>query len=268
MDLTNAQLLRCPVCGGGMRVNANTLSCERGHAFDVAKEGYVNLLRSGKSGDRIGDDKLSARCRRDFLNKGYYKPLQEYLRSLFSQRHGSVLDICCGEGYYTSALAENENLQVYGFDISREMVRLAAKRGGAACFVANLASIPVADRSFDYAVHLFAPFQEAEFSRILKDSGHLYTVVPGSHHLYGLKQRLYETPYVNDEKLPETNCLKLLSKTKLSADITLTSQEDIDAVFRMTPYYFHTAAKDKEKLKCINTLETKIEFVIGEYGKQ
>ena len=268
MELNNAALLRCPVCGGVMNVNINTFSCVNGHAFDIAKEGYVNLLRTNRSGDKIGDDKISVRCRRDFLNKGYYRVLQEYLTSLFADCHGTLLDICCGEGYYTSALAANPNLQVYGFDISREMVRLAAKRGGTACFVANLASIPVADAAFDYAVHLFAPFQESEFSRILKDTGRLYTVVPGSHHLYGLKKILYETPYTNDEKLPETNCLKLLSKTKLSADITLTSQEDIDAVFRMTPYYFHTSAMDKEKLKCINTLETKIEFVIGEYGKQ
>lgn len=268
MGLNNAILLRCPVCGSAMFEKSRTLSCENGHAFDIAKEGYVNLLRSGKSGDRIGDDKVSARCRRDFLNKGYYTVLQEYLKSLFSQSRGALLDICCGEGYYTSALAENKNLQVYGFDISREMVRLAAKRGGAACFVANLASIPVADGSFDYAIHLFAPFQEAEFSRILKDSGRLYTVVPGSHHLYGLKQLLYETPYVNDEKLPETQSLKLLSKTKITADITLASQEDIDAVFRMTPYYFHTAQKDKEKLFSIDTLETRIEFVIGEYAKE
>lgn len=268
MDLNNAHLLRCPVCGRVMGIKANTLACESGHAFDIAKEGYVNLLRSGKSGDRVGDDKMSARCRRDFLNKGYYQILQDYLKSLFIQHQGALLDICCGEGYYTSALAANENLQVYGFDISREMIRLAAKRGGAACFVANLASIPVADCSFDFAVHLFAPFQEAEFSRILKDTGRLYTVVPGSHHLYGLKQKLYETPYVNDEKLPETQKLKLLSKTKIAADITLSSQTDIDAVFRMTPYYFHTAQKDKEKLKCIDILETRIEFVIGEYGKR
>ncbi len=268
MGLNNASLLCCPVCGGSLNADVNTMSCESGHAFDIAKEGYVNLLRSGKSGDRIGDDKISARCRRDFLNKNYYRNLRDYLQSLFAQRHGSVLDICCGEGYYTSALAENEDLQVYGFDISREMVRLAAKRGGAACFVANLASIPVADASFDYAVHLFAPFQEAEFCRILKDDGRLYTVVPGSHHLFGLKQAVYETPYINDEKLPDTGKFKLLSKTKISADITLTSQKDIDAVFRMTPYYFHTSAKDKEKLNGINILETKIEFVIGEYGKR
>lgn len=267
MDINNARLLRCPVCGGAMHTNGHILSCENGHAFDIAKEGYVNLLRSGKSGDRIGDDKVSARCRRDFLNKGYYAPLQVYIKSLFDLRQGSLLDICCGEGYYTSALAQNPALEVYGFDISREMVRLAAKRGGAACFVANLAAIPVADSSFDYAVHLFAPFQEAEFSRILKDTGRLYTVVPGSHHLFGLKQTVYETPYVNDEKLPETEHLKLLSRNKISADITLTSQADIDAVFRMTPYYFHTTEKDKEKLRHIDTLQTKIEFVVGEYGK-
>lgn len=267
MNIYNAALLRCPVCGETMQIVANTIRCNRGHSFDIAKEGYVNLLRSNKNGDQIGDDKISARCRRDFLNKGYYQPLREYLQKLFSERSGTVLDICCGEGYYTSGLSENSCLQVYGFDISREMVRLAAKRGGAACFVANLASIPVADASFDYAVHLFAPFQEAEFLRILKDGGRLYTVVPGSHHLYGLKKLLYETPYLNDEKLPETNFLKLQSKTKISADILLPSAEDIDAVFRMTPYYFHTSIQDKEKLNQVEQLKTKIEFVVGEYVK-
>ena len=268
MNIYNAALLRCPVCGETMQVVANTIRCNRGHSFDIAKEGYVNLLRSNKNGDQIGDDKISARCRRDFLNKGYYKPLREYLHKLFAECNGTVLDICCGEGYYTSGLAENPQLQVYGFDISREMVRLAAKRGGSTCFVANLASIPVADASFDYAVHLFAPFQEVEFLRILKSGGRLYSVVPGSYHLFGLKQAVYDVPYENDEKLPNTTTLKLLSKMKISADITLTSQADIDAVFRMTPYYFHTSAKDKEKLICMDTLETKIEFVIGEYAKE
>ena len=263
----SALLLVCPVCGESLIGCDRTMTCPNGHSFDIAKEGYVNLLRSSKSGDRIGDDKTSARCRRDFLNKGYYAPLRDYLQSLFADREGTLLDICCGEGYYTSALGENPGLRVYGFDISREMVRLAAKRGGTVCFVANLASIPVKDASFDYAIHLFAPFQEAEFFRILKKSGRLYTVIPGCHHLYGLKQQIYDTPYLNDEKLPETKELKLLSKTKVSADILLASQEDIDAVFRMTPYYFHTGASDKEKLKGLEQLATKIEFVIAEYEK-
>ena len=261
-------MLICPVCGLPLFLDHKVMRCEKNHSFDVAKEGYVNLLRSGRSGDLIGDDKISARCRRDFLNKGYYAPLKDGLVELFSQREGTILDICCGEGYYTSALGENPALAVYGFDISREMVRLAAKRGNGTNFVANMASIPVEDSSFDYALHLFAPFNEKEFARILKCGGKLYSVIPGKEHLYGLKQAVYDTPYHNDEKLPETHELKLVATHKISSTIILRSQEDIDAVFRMTPYYFHTSAQDKEKLAAYETLETAISFVIAEYVKE
>ena len=130
-----------------------------------------------------------------------------------------------------------------------------------------MASIPVEDDSFAYAVHLFAPFNEKEFARILKPGGRLYTVIPGKEHLYGLKQAVYDTPYYNDEKLPETQVLKLVGTKKIDSIITLTSQEDIDAVFRMTPYYFHTSIQDKEKLAAYNTLGTPISFVIAEYEK-
>ena len=260
-------MLHCPICGGALSFGEKAARCAEHHSFDIAKEGYVNLLRAAKSGDRIGDNKDAARSRRDFLNKDYYAPLKDALAALFAHRSGSVLDICCGEGYYTSALGANGGLSVYGFDISKEMVRLAAKRGGATYFVANLASIPVADESFDWAIHLFAPFHEREFSRILKPGGHLYSVVPGSWHLWGLKTALYDTPYLNDEALPETGLLHLNGRQKVSANITLASAQDIDAVFRMTPYYYHTSPGDKAKLEALTSLETEIEFVIGEYIK-
>lgn len=260
-------MLICPVCRLHLEFQKGLARCDNGHCFDIAKEGYVNLLRSSKSGDLIGDDKASARCRRDFLNKGYYSLLQKALCDYFADRHGSVLDICCGEGYYTSALGLNPNLTVYGFDISREMVRLAAKRGGCSYFVANMASIPIAEGSMDYATHLFAPFQEASFARVLRSGGRLVTVIPGRKHLFGLKQALYETPYENDEQLPQTSILKLVSVTKVTDHITLQSQEDIQAVFRMTPYYFHTSDKDKEKLLALSQLDTPVEFVLAEYEK-
>ena len=259
--------LICPVCGGDLTLSGQTLRCAKGHCFDLAREGYVNLLRTSRSGDRIGDDKLSARSRRDFLNKGYYAPLRDHLVALFRGKEGSLLDICCGEGYYTSAL-QHDGLTVYGFDISREMVRLAAKRGSGTYFVANMAAIPVADGAFDYATHLFAPFQEKEFCRILKPGGRLYSVIPGRFHLYGLKQAIYDTPYENDEKFPETQYLRLVGTAKISANILLKSREDIEAVFRMTPYYFHTSQQDKAKLDPINALETPIEFIVAEYKKE
>lgn len=263
----NDLLLICPVCGLPLSVSSNTYKCVNNHSFDIAKEGYVNLLRNQRSGDSIGDSKQSARSRRDFLNKNYYRPLQNSLTELFADKQGSLLDICCGEGYYTSALGENAALQVYGFDISKEMIRLASKRGNATYFVANLATIPVADESFDYAVHLFAPFQEKEFTRILKKGGKLYTVIPGKNHLYGLKQVLYDLPYYNDENLPETSCLRLCGKKKVSGQILLSCPEDIMAVFQMTPYYYRTSEQDKKKLACLNALETEVSFVIAEYIK-
>lgn len=260
-------MLVCPVCGKPLFVSNRQAACENNHCYDIAKEGYVNLLRSSKSGDKIGDDKLSARSRRDFLNKGYYALLRDTLIEIFKEKTGSLLDICCGEGYYTSALGQNPGLTVYGFDISKEMIRLGAKRGNANYFVANLASIPTANESFDYAVHLFAPFNEKEFCRILKQGGKLYSVVPGRLHLWGLKTAVYDTPYENDEKLPQTESLTLTSVRRVSASIHLSSHEDIDAVFRMTPYYFHTSTEDKEKLRGISSLDTEISFVIGEYIK-
>ena len=261
-------ILTCPVCNGLLHRENGAMRCQQGHSFDIAKEGYVNLLRASKNGDLIGDDKHSARSRRDFLNKGYYASLQQALREQFADAQGRLLDICCGEGYYTAALGENPNLQVYGFDIAREMVRLAAKRGNGTYFVANMAHIPLEDDSMDHCIHLFAPFNEAEFARVLKPGGKLYTVVPGRFHLWGLKSALYETPYENDEKLPQTEKLRFVGSHKVTANITLASQEDIQAVFRMTPYFFHTADQDKEKLLQLTSLETPVEFLIAEYVKQ
>lgn len=260
-------MLICPVCGVPLQKEGGVMRCQAGHSFDVAKEGYVNLLRSSKNGDLIGDDKFSARSRRDFLNKGYYVSLQAELCRIFADRKGTVLDICCGEGYYTAAVGRNTNLNVFGFDISREMVRLAAKRGNGTYFVANMAAIPLADNSVDYAIHLFAPFNETSFSRVLKPGGKLLTVVPGQFHLWGLKQALYDIPYENDEKLPDTHLLRFVGSHKVTAEIFLACQEDIQAVFRMTPYYFHTSDGDKEKLIALTSLKTPVEFVIAEYEK-
>lgn len=257
----------CPVCGERLTLRERAYVCGNRHCFDQAKESYVNLLRTSKPGDSMGDDKFSARSRRDFLNRGYFAALKDALVARFSDAEGSLLDICCGEGYYTSALAENPKLTVYGFDLAREMVRLAAKRGGGMYFVANMAAIPIQSGSMDYATHLFAPFHEPEFVRVLKPGGKLITVVPGARHLFGLKALLYDTPYENDEQLPQTTSLRLIQKDKVRARITLQNPADIEAVFRMTPYYFHTSQQDRSKLQGVEQLETEIEFILGTYEK-
>ena len=259
--------LICPVCGKRLVLEDRCRRCENGHSFDVAKEGYVNLLQSHKGGDAMGDNKEAARFRRDFLNKGYYSLLREGMTRRLRDCSGRLLDVCCGEGSYTAALAQLPGLEVWGFDLAREMVRLAAKRGSGSYFVANLARIPVESGSFDYATLLFAPFQEKELVRILKPGGRLLLVVPGRRHLFGLKQAVYDRPYENDEALPQTETLRLLGSEKLAGRITLASQADIQAVFRMTPYFYRTGPADRAKLEAYDTLETEIEFIIAEYEK-
>ena len=266
-DRSPALPLICPVCGRALADAGNALRCENGHSFDRAKEGYVNLLLSHRQADMMGDSKEAARYRRDFLNRGYYAPLRDALVGRLAGQTGRLLDVCCGEGYYTAALSALPELEVWGFDLAREMVRLAAKRGGAHYFVANLARIPAADASFGFATLLFAPFAEPELVRVLKPGGRLYLVVPGRRHLFGLKQAVYDRPYENDEALPQTRTLRLVGTERIDAEIRLQGQADIQAVFRMTPYFYRTSPDDRKKLDARASLDTEISFVLAEYAR-
>ena len=219
----------------------------------------MNLLIGSKSGDKIGDSRESARARHTLLDKGYYHCLKDYITS---KMQGTVLDICCGEGYY-----DEYNGTLYGFDISKEMVRLAAKRNkNNNYFVANMAVIPIESESIDTAIHLFAPFNEKEFSRLLKRDGRLYSVIGGENHLWELKKILYDKPYKNDEKPPLTNELTLLSKTKITDRVTI-GNEDLKTLFSMTPYFYRTSAEDKLKLENTGEIQLTVEFVVLEYKK-
>ena len=265
------EIMKCPVCGQALISDNRIWRCTNRHSYDVAKEGYVNLLSAHRSGDKIGDNREMALSRRDFLNKGYYAPLAEAVTeclSRYSSDGDTVLDICCGEGYYTAYASQQLNRRFYGFDLSKNMVRLAAKRKlDARFFVANIAAIPIADSAIKAAFHLFAPFHAAEFRRILADDGVLLTAIPGRDHLYGLKEVLYDQPYRNDEKEPSAEGLTAIERIRVRGEITLHSREDIDALFQMTPYYYHTPSDGMKRLEERTTLTTPIEFILIVYKK-
>lgn len=229
----------------------------------------MNLLISGKSGSLIGDNRDMALSRRDFLSKGYYDSLAEELKKEYdSSPCGISADICCGEGYYTEYISQNSQDEFYGFDISKEMIRLAAKRNSRAkFFVANMKNLPLPDKSVTTAFHLFAPFCEDEFSRILSDDGRIISVNPGRKHLFGLKKVLYDEPYENTEDVPHYSGLVLTAQKRVTDTITLGSNEDIYSLFKMTPYYYHTNKKHKEKLDGIDTLTTELDFLINIFKK-
>ncbi len=262
----------CPVCSNDLFPENNSLRCEKGHCFDRAKEGYVNLIAGNhKKGSLIGDNRDMAFSRRSFLEKGYFDSLVNELIEIIKGKDipcPEILDICCGEGYYSHKIKESISCNMKGFDISKEMIRLAAKRKDTSeYFVANLSRIPVKDKSVDIAFHLFAPFHEKEFKRIISDKGIIITAVAGEKHLFEMKEILYESPYKNDEAPPETNELILKEKRKVTKKIHLSSREDIAALFRMTPYYYRTGDRDKAKLESFDELDITVDFAIFIYEK-
>ena len=159
-----------------------------------------------------------------------------------------------------------------GIDLSRSVIDYAARRAkqtqnGTGFAVASLFELPVADGSLDVVLNLFAPCAEAEFSRVLRSQGHLILVGAGENHLMGLKQALYDDPYQNSGRADLPAHMTLVKKETLSYGIAVEGQDLIQALFSMTPYYWRTSPKDREKLTQYKTLETQVEFDIFVYRK-
>lgn len=255
---------KCPVCGNSLAEGEKTYTCPMGHSFDKAKQGYVNLLLSSKQGVH-GDDKLMVRARQLFLEKGYYSRMRDCVRSVIGKGK-TVLDAGCGEGYYTSAFGEENT--VVGIDVSKEALKVAARKCPDGRFaVASIYGMPFEDESMDVIVNIFAPDSPDEYLRLLKKGGRLVTVTPMENHLMELKAAVYDTPYKNPYVSPEKKGFSILSATEIKYGITLDCNEDIQSLFKMTPYYYNTSPKDKAKLDTLPSLETRVEFLVTEYEK-
>ena len=258
-------LLICPVCGLDLARADRSFACEAGHSFDLSKEGYLNLLLSSQRRSRHpGDAPELCRARRAFLSSGHYAPLRSFVAERLSGT--VVLDACCGEGYYTSAASER-GFRTFGFDIAKDMVRLAAKADKRTqYFAAGLHAIPVRTGSVDTLMHLFAPPADAELSRVLRPGGTLIRVMPGERHLWQLKQALYDTPYLNRETLQPCS-LSLLRQERLRFDFELSGTEDILNLFRMTPYSYKTSREGEDKLRALERLGVTADFLVLTYRK-
>lgn len=267
----------CPVCGESFTEEHRMLKCRNGHCFDLARQGYVNLLRSQKSSAaRHGDDKMMVSARTAFLDAGYYAPLREKIGewTLECIKDGAViLDAGCGEGYYTSyirALLQNGGLsaKICGMDISKEAVLACAKRDNAIeLAVASVFAIPAANDSADLLLNLFAPDAIREFSRILRDGAVLFRAYPGPRHLWELKKAVYEHPYENETGTLTLPGFELYRQTTLHFPLVLDKAPYIQNLFRMTPYYYKTSKEDQQKLSALSHLETEAEFTLVLYQK-
>ena len=155
-------------------------------------------------------------------------------------------------------------LKMLGADISAEAVRRAARQVPEGIFcAASTAHLPLAAESLDLIVNIFSPLMAEEFLRVLKPGGYLLRVVPMERHLFELKAAVYDRPYENPPAEPAVEGFRLLRTQTLRKTITLSSNEDVQALFLMTPYYYKTGAEDQQKLAAVPSLRVTTEFLIA-----
>ena len=263
-------IFSCPVCKKELFIEGRTYKCENRHSFDISKEGYVNLLLSGKSTDTSGDDKEMVSARTHFLDSGYYEPLRKKVSGLIQSlcsESSVLLDAGCGEGYYTSAYAEISEAS-YGIDISKAAVKHASNRCKKARFaLGSVYHLPILDQSCDVIVNCFSPNAPEEFRRVLKKGGHLLYVVPGARHLWELKSILYDNPYENAEKTEDYDGFELSRIVSAVGNFTLGTNRDILSLFHMTPYTWNTPKECAERLVGLESLDMTYDFKIHVYKK-
>ena len=278
-------LFVCPVCGEKLKRDGARYFCAKNHCFDIASEGYVNLLTAERKRSALpGDDRNMARARRAFLEKGYYGALREALcEELLSRARpdGTVfLDAGCGEGYYTSGLrdalvAANLPARIAGIDISKDILKAAAKREKRAAdgrrieyAVASSFHLPLGDGGVDILLDCFSPLATDEFLRVLRPGGYFFYVVPAAGHLWELKSAVYDKPYRNEERNTLYPGFDYDAVREIKTRIFLKSNEDITNLFAMTPYFWRTPREGVERLNALDSLETAVEFRIHIFKKR
>ncbi len=266
----------CPKCNQPLTVtDSGTAVCPSRHSYDRSREGYYNLLLSSTGGTH-GDNREMLEARRRFLDTGAYLPLANAVSALVAEHvsdGGTVLDIGCGEGYYTDIVdvrcrEAGKRVDVCGFDISKDAVRLAAKKNkNLSLAVASAYKIPISDSSVDVAMNVFSPLALEETVRILRHGGVFVMAIPDENHLYGLKCAIYKTPYKNEVQSPELAGLTLMHTERIAYKLDLNTRAEISDLFMMTPYAYRTSREDRERVLSLERLSTEIEFIVFVYKK-
>ena len=264
--------LLCPVCGRRLRRGEKTWNCDGGHAFDVARQGYVNLLPvTQKHSLHPGDTRQQVAARRAFLDRGFYLPIVRALAEeteRFCPGCQAVLDVGCGEGYYLSMLPQIP--QRWGVDVSKEAVRYAAAREKRACFlVATASHLPFADGSFDCLLSMFALTVVEEYRRVLKRGGVFIQVLAGENHLPRLKELIYPEVRQKEKHLhSQLAGFRLLHSRTLQFPFELSEPQEVRDLLYMTPHVWRITKEGAQRLEAVQHLQDEAQVVFNIYGRQ
>lgn len=276
MSFIASPQLRCPMDQTAFEFCGASLRCAHGHSFDVAKQGYVNLLSAAdKRSKDPGDSREMIVARRDFLEGGHYAPVAGQLVAMISPllESGSLLaDAGCGEGYYLQALqqaAVKRRLDVVGFDISKWAMQAAARRFSGSWLVASNRNIPLADNSVDVLMSLFGFPEYESFFRVLKPGGCLLVVNAGPNHLLELREVIYpRVRQVDSGDVPraETAGFSLWDSASVSYLTAPLPRTDLARLLTMTPHLFRASHDGKQRAAQLDNFPVTVDVTFSLMG--
>ena len=273
MHISSDLSLICPLCRKILIINNNQLCCENGHSFDIARQGYVNLLPvQHKKSKEPGDSKEMISARQQFLQAGFYQPISEQLNKiiqslLLDKNQANILDAGCGEGYYLNRCHQHHEINFpdkqvsfLGLDISKPAIMTAAKQYKSITWVVGTNKAPpVMEQSIDIVLCMFGFCDLDIISTILKPDGKVILVDAGSDHLLELRRILY--PHLKDSRqknnIPE---FVLADEQRVKFTVSL-NQKQISDLLIMTPHLYRASKEGKEDAKNLKSIDLTVDAV-------
>lgn len=276
--------LSCPVCKAPLTLSneGRQRRCEARHSFDRARQGYWNLLLpQRKKSKNPGDSGEMIHARRRFLDAGYYWLIAERLTQLLIEHlkgidKPNLLDLGCGEGYYTTQIEEaleaaGIEANIAGLDISRDAIRAACQRSKEIDWlVATGADIPLQEGSLDALTLMFSRVMPEPMARAIRPGGLLLVVWPGPDHLIELRELIYDEvrrrefdPSADLEQLFEP-----LGVETLEFDFEVGGSDALTDLLEMTPHGHRIRAETRDSIIKRESLGCHADIRFGLYRRR
>jgi 23S rRNA (guanine745-N1)-methyltransferase len=264
--------LCCPLDSLPFELQGGSLRCLNGHSFDIAKQGYVNLLSAqDKRSKDPGDSAAMIAARHRFLEAGHYRRLADSLGDMlmpYLVSDSFIVDAGCGEGYYLASLrqqliaAGQTESTFLGFDISKSAMQTAARRFAATWLVASNRNVPLMDASVDILIDMFGFPDFKSFARVLKPSGVLLRVQAGENHLLELRQIIYPKLKQRDQSPAMPAGFFLQDKRQLVFELGDLNRETLADLLLMTPHLFRATSEGKQRVAALESLSLSADLTL------
>lgn len=273
-------MLTCPVCQQSLVLHDRQLRCENNHSFDRAKQGYFNLLlNTAKNSKQPGDNAAMVQARTAFLNAGHYQSISDTINQLAIDHllHGAdteqhILDLGCGEGYYSERLHQALNDHqishtFYGLDISKDAAKAACKRSkDMHWLVANANHAPFAEHSMQLIINVFNRIMPKALAKLCAPNGRVLIASAGAFHLQQLKEAIYATP-----KFVEYDAIGAMAdyfehEQRHVLDFTMSLNPDTTAhLLAMTPHVWRSSPETQLGLLSQAPLDLRVQINLDSF---